>query len=184
LAANQCGIPHSVFVMGGEGVGYALFNPQIVDFDGEAKIDEGCLSFPGLYLPIKRAENVKVKYQDMNGEEKTQTFGGVTARVILHEYDHLQGKIFTDLVPRIILDRSKAKVKKNLKLLAKQRHEYEKRLIIQKAAEKVALKMKMDAANNPNYNSEYKAVEQFIPNKEVIDSANNINADQGFTYQA
>lgn len=115
LAANQCGLPYRVFVMGAEKVGFACFNPEILESYGEEKMEEGCLSFKGLYLPIKRASTIKVRYTDMNGVTKEETFSGLTARIFLHEYDHLEGIVFTSKVSPIVLERSKRKVKSNLK---------------------------------------------------------------------
>ena len=139
LAANQVGLRHRVFVMGSEGVGYAFFNPVILETSGEEKFKEGCLSFPGLFLPIKRPASVKVRYQDMNGELKEQNFTGLSARVILHEYDHLDGLVFTDQVSRITLNHEKGKVKKNLKLLRKQQESEIKQELIRKAIERLVL---------------------------------------------
>jgi peptide deformylase len=139
LAANQCGIPLRVFVMGSEGVGYAFFNPEILETTGETGFEEGCLTFPGLFLPIRRPESVKIKYQDMNGEFKEQTFSGLSARIILHEYDHMEGIVYTSKVPKMILERQKKKVYKNIKILNRQKIEQEKQEIIRKAMEKVAL---------------------------------------------
>jgi peptide deformylase len=121
LSANQVGLPYRVFAMGAENVSYVLFNPQIVETYGEDNFEEGCLSFPGLFLPIKRPSSVKVKYQDPNGNFKEETFGGFTARIFLHEYDHMEGILFTNHVNSFILERQKKKVKGNLKKLKEQR---------------------------------------------------------------
>lgn len=139
LAANQVGLDVRLFVMGSQGVGYAFFNPEIVDVSGMTLFEEGCLSFPGLFLPIKRPEHVKIKYVDMNGEEKTQEFDGLSARIILHEYDHMEGVVYTSKVSPLILERQKRKVKKNLKLLAEQQQRIEKQEIIRQAAERLVL---------------------------------------------
>ena len=139
LAANQCGIPLSVFVMGGEGVGYAFFNPEIVATSGISSFDEGCLSFPGLFLNIKRPENVRIKYQDFNGVWQEKDFSGLSARVVLHEYDHMEGIVFTSKISPILLDRAKTKVAKNLKILARQREKEEKEALIHKAMSNLAL---------------------------------------------
>ena len=139
LAANQVGLGHRVFVMGAEGVGYAFFNPEILEVTGEEMFDEGCLSFPGLFLPVKRPATVKIKYQDMNGVDKEETFSGLSARIILHEYDHLQGIVFTQVVSPLVLERARAKVKKNLKTLKKQEIAEEKQQLIRKAMERVVL---------------------------------------------
>jgi peptide deformylase len=139
LAANQCGIPYRVFVMGGEGVGYAFFNPEIVAVSGISNFDEGCLSFPGLFLNIKRPENVRIKYQDFNGVWQEKDFSGLSARVVLHEFDHMEGILFTSKISPILLDRAKTKVAKNIKILARQREREEKDILIRKAMENLAL---------------------------------------------
>jgi hypothetical protein len=88
-------------------------------------------------LPIKRAAKVVVKYQDMNGERKEQTFTGLSCRTILHEYDHLEGIVYTGKVSPIVLEREKRKVKGNLKKLAEQRERIEKMRIIEQATQRV-----------------------------------------------
>lgn len=137
LAANQVGLNYRLFVMGSEGVGYAFFNPEIINVSGETTFEEGCLSAKGLFLPIRRPEVVKLKYQDMNGEFKEQTFTGLSARIVLHEYDHMEGVVYTSKVSPIILERQKRKVKKNLKLLQAQYERMEKERIIAEATQRV-----------------------------------------------
>lgn len=137
LAANQVGLNYRLFVMGSQGVGYAFFNPEILEVTGMTSFEEGCLTFPGLFLPVKRPETVKIKYWDMNGVEKEQTFTGLSARIVLHEYDHLEGVLMTSKVSPLILERQKRKVKKNLKLLQAQYDRIEKERIIEQAAAKV-----------------------------------------------
>lgn len=137
LAANQCGLKHRVFVIGGEGYGCAFFNPVIEEEIGEYLFPEGCLSALGLYLPIKRAAEVKVSYQDMYGEPKTQHFTGLSARTVLHEFDHMEGIVFTSKVSPIILEREKRKVKTNIKKLKRQYEEEEKMKLIAQATQKV-----------------------------------------------
>lgn len=95
LAANQVGLPWSVFVMGNpsdrDNV-IAVFNPILVDtFGEEVYIDEGCLSYPGLFMKIKRPAGIRVRYTTADGVTDTIKFEGFTARIFQHEYDHLQG---------------------------------------------------------------------------------------------
>lgn len=95
LAANQMGLPYSVFVIGNphdrENV-IGVFNPVIVDYFGaEVYAEEGCLSYPGLYMKIKRPNGIRVRYTTYAGNTDTIKFEGFTARVFQHEYDHLQG---------------------------------------------------------------------------------------------
>jgi len=117
LAANQVGLPYRVFVMGMQNVAFACFNPEILEMEGEETIPEGCLSFPGLYLKVKRPFRIKVRYNEMNGNLKETMFEGLTARIFQHELDHLNGVRFTSLVGPAALDIAKQKVKKNLKKL-------------------------------------------------------------------
>jgi peptide deformylase len=99
LSANQCGLKYRVFVISSNPV-IACFNPKIVD---ETKLntvlmDEGCLSFPNLFLKVKRPRTIKVRFTQPNGETITQKFDGITARCFLHELDHLNGILFTSRV--------------------------------------------------------------------------------------
>lgn len=140
LAANQVGIPYRVFVMGADNVGYAMFNPEILETTGEVLFEEGCLTWRGLYLPIRRPETVHVRYQDMNGVTQEKRFTGLSARIVLHEYDHLEGQVFVDKVPVLILDRAKKKVPTNLKKLKKQREREMKEDLIAKAIKSLSMK--------------------------------------------
>jgi peptide deformylase len=94
LAANQVGYPYRMFVMSGE-PNYACFNPVIVGHGlEEDRSLEGCLSYPELYIKVKRHSSIKVRFTMPNGEATTKTFAGLTARVFQHELDHLDGKVF------------------------------------------------------------------------------------------
>lgn len=95
LAANQIGYPWSVFILGTyldrENI-ISVFNPILVDsFGEEVYIEEGCLSYPGLFLKIKRPSNIRVRYTTVKGNTDTVKFEGLTARIFQHEFDHLQG---------------------------------------------------------------------------------------------
>jgi peptide deformylase len=95
LSANQCGLPYRVFVAGYGEEYVAYFNPEITSTNIEEEIGyEGCLSFPHLFLNINRPKSVNVRYQDFKGEYHTTHFEGLTARVFLHEYDHMEGITF------------------------------------------------------------------------------------------
>jgi len=97
LSANQVGLDHKVFVIGGSGVETkAVFNPVLMNVSDEVvTLKEGCLSYPGLWLMIKRPVGAIFKYQDEKGEEVIEEFKGIPARVMLHEYDHMLGQNFT-----------------------------------------------------------------------------------------
>jgi peptide deformylase len=95
LSANQCGFPYRVFVAGAEDNYVAYFNPKVISMSQEETLgDEGCLSFPNLFLKVYRPNWVKIEYQDFNGEKHTEQFEGLTARVLLHEIDHMNGITF------------------------------------------------------------------------------------------
>ena len=73
-----------------------FINPEIVATDGEVEMEEGCLSFPEMYHRITRPARVTVRAIDLEGNRFEMSADGVTARAILHEYDHLEGKLFID----------------------------------------------------------------------------------------
>lgn len=92
-----------------------LINPQITHFDGEIVSEEGCLSVPGIYEEITRAERVSVRAQDRYGKEFTLDAEGLLAVCIQHELDHLNGKVFVEKLSRLKLNRIVQKLKKNQK---------------------------------------------------------------------
>jgi peptide deformylase len=75
-----------------------LINPMIVFKEGEMESYEGCLSFPGVFFNVTRAKKIVFKYQDLNGKEhRAETEGNLLSRVIQHEIDHLDGRLFIDI---------------------------------------------------------------------------------------
>ena len=75
-----------------------LINPVIVYKEGEMESYEGCLSFPGVFFNVTRAKKIVFKYQDLNGKEhRSETEGNLLCRVIQHEIDHLDGRLFVDI---------------------------------------------------------------------------------------
>jgi peptide deformylase len=111
LAANQCGLPYRVFVLRSQEP-LACFNPRIVDTsEGISLMDEGCLSYPHLAIPIKRARSIKVRFQDFKGETHTEIFSGMTARCFQHELDHLDGIDYTKRASTFHLERALRKQK-------------------------------------------------------------------------
>ncbi|MEO0478623.1 MAG: peptide deformylase [Planctomycetota bacterium] len=102
LAAPQVGLPLNLFVLNPAGNAdekdgeMVLINPEIVKRKGHEFGEEGCLSFPGLYAEVERSKDVRVKYQDLDGEEHEERFEGFLARIVQHEADHLKGVVFTD----------------------------------------------------------------------------------------
>jgi len=125
LSAIQMGIPKRVFVIGNPDEPDEImpfFNPIIVDIYGEkTQYEEGCLSFPGLFLRVNRLENCRVRYANINGEIATNQFWGITSRVIQHEYDHLEGILYTSRTNRIYLDQGRRKQKKYVRMRKKEK---------------------------------------------------------------
>lgn len=114
LAAPQVGLSHSHFVMGDDTYKYSVFNPQILEVSKEQIFyKEGCLSFPGLFLKIKRPERIVVKYWDEKGKPVETRFEDIWARCFQHEYDHLMGICFDKRVSRVKLDMAKRKRSKH-----------------------------------------------------------------------
>jgi peptide deformylase len=121
LAANQVGLPYRMFVIGDGGQGgVAFLNPEIISTSDEDVVEnEGCLSFPALILKVKRPRWVWIRYQDVTGAPHEQTFTGLTARVIMHEFDHIEGKTFTDHCGKLSLSMAREKQRKLLKKVAR-----------------------------------------------------------------
>lgn len=98
LAAPQIGVLKRVVVIDvGDGL-IEMINPEILEFDGEQVGDEGCLSVPGRYGQVRRPNYVKAKALNRKGEEFIIEGTELLARAICHELDHLEGKLFVDLV--------------------------------------------------------------------------------------
>ena len=121
LSANQCGIMERAFVMYSDVKKkeiIACFNPKIIS-ESEEKIlmDEGCLTYPGLWVKVKRPEGIEVMYEDENGKKQEKALFGLEARVFQHEMDHMLGTNFTAKVSRLRLDRAKKRLKKVQKKL-------------------------------------------------------------------
>ncbi len=110
---------------GDEGLKAAFINAHVVELEGEEwSYNEGCLSIPKIREDVMRPLKVKLHYRDENFTEHTKTFTGLTARVILHEYDHIEGKLFIDHITPLkrklmkgkLADISKGKVKVDYKM--------------------------------------------------------------------
>jgi len=125
LSANQVGLPYRMFIMGGhpeieDGKVRCVFNPLINDVSEESVVmKEGCLSFPFLFLGIKRPKWVSVRYTDENGEEIEETLHGMPARMFQHENEHMNGYVFTDLVSKLKLERAEKSKQKMIKEIKK-----------------------------------------------------------------
>ena len=103
LAANQVDLPLQLFVVNTkgnkeEGEELVFINPVISKPKGSEEVEEGCLSLPGINAKVIRPTQIHVNAYNLQGEELNATVDGLLARVIQHEYDHLQGVLFTDRV--------------------------------------------------------------------------------------
>lgn len=99
LAAPQVGMPLRMMLVcpsGDPGDEQVLINPQVLSSDGTQVGEEGCLSFPGIYGDVARAQKVRLKYRDLDGQTREMDLDGFIARIVQHEADHLDGKVFID----------------------------------------------------------------------------------------
>ena len=92
-----------------------LVNPEMIESSGESDIEEGCLSVPGIYDIVPRAERVKVRAWDANGNSFTLEAQGLLAVCIQHEMDHLQGKVFVEYLSHLKQTRVRARLAKQLR---------------------------------------------------------------------
>lgn len=122
LSANQIGMPYRVFIMRGDPC-KVCFNPRIVDVADETIVlEEGCLTYPDLYVKIRRPIGLRARYQDVYGETHTEKFVGITARCFLHELDHLNGVHYLDRASKFHLENAKRKIK----LVQRKRKKFDK----------------------------------------------------------
>lgn len=115
LAATQVNVHKQVFVVdiSEERNSLQVFiNPEIIASEGKAEHEEGCLSVPGIYENVTRAERVTVKALDAEGKPFTLKAEGLLAICIQHEIDHLKGKVFVEYLSRLKLNRIRQKMKK------------------------------------------------------------------------
>ena len=118
LSANQIGIAERAFILY-EDINtrkiLTCFNPKIVETSKEEiSINEGCLTYPGIWLMVKRPIAIKVEFEDEKGKKHKRTFDGLTSRIFQHEYDHILGKNFTDYASKLKLDRAYKKAEKDM----------------------------------------------------------------------
>lgn len=121
LAANQVGLPYRLAVILIPAASqedenaykrYVIINPEIVSMRGEKLEEEGCLSLPGLWAEVTRATDVTITCLDEHGEQKTIRGRGLLAKAFQHEVDHLDGKLFIDLVDPALKPELKKAIKK------------------------------------------------------------------------
>ncbi|MDZ4675351.1 MAG: peptide deformylase [Gemmatimonadota bacterium] len=96
LAANQVGVTTRVAVIDADGQRFVMVNPKIVLAMGRDKAEEGCLSIPEVYADVTRAAQITLEAQDRDGAAYRLEAGGLVARAIQHEIDHLDGILFLD----------------------------------------------------------------------------------------
>ena len=121
LAAIQVEVPKQVIVVDvseRRDSLVVLVNPEIVEATGVSDIEEGCLSVPGIYELVERAERVKVRAHDQNGNPFTLEAQGLLAVCIQHEMDHLKGKVFIEHLSQLKQQRIRAKLAKQLRKTA------------------------------------------------------------------
>lgn len=121
LAANQVGIDRRVFAIGSEQMDYfreptVVFNPRIINSGEQQSLyKEGCLSFPDLWIDIKRPKTISVEYFDRKGDRQQTELNDLDARCFQHEYDHLDGVCFIDKVSKLKLQLAMKRMRKSKK---------------------------------------------------------------------
>jgi peptide deformylase len=118
LAAIQVDVPKQVIVVDvseRRDSLIVLVNPEILEATGVSDIEEGCLSVPGIYELVERAERVKVRAHDQNGTAFTLEAQGLLAVCIQHEIEHLKGKVFVEHLSQLKQQRIRAKLAKQLR---------------------------------------------------------------------
>lgn len=118
LTCNQVGLPFNFFVLGGhpeieKGMRLDCFNPMIISSsEDKVMMKEGCLTYPFVFLNIKRPRKVVVKYEDVDGNLQEGHLDGLMSRIFQHEYDHILGRTFLEHASKLKVDRAFAKAKK------------------------------------------------------------------------
>ena len=124
LAATQVGVARQVIVVDvseERDQPLVLVNPEVVESEGEEEMEEGCLSVPGFYEKVKRAEKVRVKALDLQGGQVEMELDGLLAVCVQHEIDHLHGKLFVDYISRLKRERIRKKLEKEARAEASQK---------------------------------------------------------------
>ena len=125
LTCNQVGLPFNMFVAGGHpsiegGKAIAMYNPVIISVGvEELMMKEGCLTYPFLFLSIKRPRKSVFKYEDSEGKLQEAHLDGMMSRICQHEYDHILGRNFVEHVSKFKLKRAEEKAKKLISQLKK-----------------------------------------------------------------
>jgi peptide deformylase len=121
LAATQVDVHKRVIVIDASETRdqlLVLINPELVESDGVQVCEEGCLSVPGIYDKVERAERVVVRYLDVHGKAQTIAADGLLAVCLQHEMDHLQGRVFVEHLSLLKQMRIRAKLAKQARITA------------------------------------------------------------------
>jgi peptide deformylase len=127
LAATQVNIHKRLLVLdisADQDQPRVYINPQILDQSGEQNCEEGCLSVPGVYASVKRAENVTIRAQDSDGNFFEEQLEGLHAVCVQHEMDHLIGRLFVDYLSPLRRNMVRKKLEKQKKVAAKEAEEH------------------------------------------------------------
>ncbi len=129
LSCNQVGLPFNMFVLGGhpqveKGLKMSCFNPMILSVgDEDIMMKEGCLTYPFIFLAIKRPRKCVAKYEDEKGDLKEASLDGLISRVYQHEQEHMLGRTFTEHAGKLKLDMAQKKAKKQIDMMRKYRNQ-------------------------------------------------------------
>jgi len=122
LSANQVGLPYRVFVMEGD-PGFVCFNPRITASAGDdVMLDEGCLTYPGLYVKKKRPSLIRCRFVDPLGNTCVKKFTGMSARIFQHEMEHMDGENFLQGIGDFALQRARERQKKLIEKVRRQKN--------------------------------------------------------------
>lgn len=126
LAATQVNVAQQVIVVDiseQHDEPLVLINPEIVSLDGEEEMEEGCLSVPGVFDLVKRAERIRVRALDRNGDTFEMDMEGLLAVCVQHEIDHLHGRLFVDYLSNLKRQRIRKKLEKEARQQVSARQE-------------------------------------------------------------
>lgn len=115
LAATQANVQKRIIVIDvseDKSQPLCFINPEILESDGEEVMEEGCLSVPGIYEKVKRADKIKVRALDREGKQFELEAEGILSTCIQHEMDHLEGKLFVDYLSELKRQRIRKKLEK------------------------------------------------------------------------
>jgi peptide deformylase len=132
LAATQVGVAKQLIVVDvseEKNQPLVLVNPEVVAWEGEEEMEEGCLSVPGFYEKVKRAEKVTVRALDLQGEPVEMDLDGLLSVCVQHEIDHLHGKLFVDHISRLKRERIRKKLEKEARAAAAQQKKAARRAL-------------------------------------------------------